>query len=252
MQIRTEGIVIKELRFKETSKILTIYTKDYGKVHAMARGAYRPKSQLIANTQPFSYNEYLFFKGRNFYYINQGDIIDSFYSIRENINRVMYGSYILELIELSTLEEDKNEKLFLLLQKGLTVLSELDEDFLKFIISYELKYISFLGYRPSLDRCVVCNRKSFKSFKFSINKGGIVCSSCFSTEPCCEYMDIIMYKAMKALLYTPLDKVSSIKIPKDTMFKLHEIMVKYILNRIERKGFNSLNMLKSMKNNGGV
>ena len=103
MQTRTEGIVIKELRFKETSKILTLYTKDYGKIHAMARGAYKPKSQLIANTQPFSYNEYYLFKGRNFYYINQADIIDSFYDIRENISRVMYGSYLLELIELSTL-----------------------------------------------------------------------------------------------------------------------------------------------------
>ena len=252
MQTKTEGIVIKELRFKETSKILTIYTKDYGKIHAMARGAYKPKSQLIANTQSFSHNEYHFFKGRNFYYINQADIIDSFYSIRENINRVMYGSYLLELIELSTLEEDKNEKLFLLLQKGLTVLSKLDEDFLKFILSYELKYISFLGYRPSLDRCVACNRKSFKNLKFSIDRGGIVCPRCFSTEPYCEYMDITMYKAMKSLLYTPLDKVYSIKVPKDTTFKLHEIMVKYILTKIERNRFNSLNMLKSMKNNGGV
>ena len=218
----------------------------------MARGAYKPKSQLIANTQPFSYNDYYFFKGKNFYYINQADIIDSFYSIRENINRVMYGSYMLELVDLSTLEEEKNEKLFLLLRKGLMVLSELDKDFIKFILSYELKYISFLGYKPYLDRCVVCGRIKLSEFKFSIEQGGIICPNCFPTEPFCENMDLIMYKAMKTLLYTPLDKVSFVKIPKDAMFKLHEIMVEYILNKIDRKGFNSLNMLKSMKNNGGV
>lgn len=56
---------------------------------------------------------------------------------------------------------------------------------------------------------------------------------------------------MRTLLYTPLDKLSSIKIPKDTTFKLHEIMVKYILSKIERNQFNSLNILKSMNDNGG-
>ena len=252
MLTKTEGIVIKEFRFKETSKILTIFTKKHGKVHAMARGAYKPKSQLIANTQPFSYNDYYFFKGRNFYYINQADIIDSFYPIRENMNRVMYGSYLLELVDLSILEEEENQKLFLLLRKGLMVLSRLNKDFLKFILAYELKYISFLGYKPYLDRCVVCGRREFDNFKFSIEHGGIICSNCFSLESLCKNMDMDMYKAMRTLLYTPLDKVSCIKMPKDATFKLHEIMVEYILNKIDRKEFNSLNMLKSMKDNGGV
>ena len=97
--LRTEGIVLKEMRYKDTSKILSIYTKKYGKITAMARGAYRPKSKIIANTQLFSYNEYQLYKGRNFYYINQADIIDSFYDIRERIERVVYGQYMLELIE---------------------------------------------------------------------------------------------------------------------------------------------------------
>ncbi|NLW21979.1 MAG: DNA repair protein RecO [Tissierellia bacterium] len=250
MGIKTEGIVIKEFRFKETSKILTIYTKKYGKVNAMARGAYRPKSQLIATTQPFSYNEYHFFKGKNFYYINQADIMDPFYPIRENINRMMYGSYMLELVDLSTLEEEENDKLFQLLLKGLKVLCTLDRDFVKFILSFELKFISFLGYKPHLESCVVCNRKKFS--KFSINRGGIICSDCSTMEYDCKNMDIAMYKAMKYLLYTPLDNIFAIKIPKDTTFKLHDIMVKYILSRIERKQFNSLNMIKAMKGIGGV
>ncbi|MBZ2175724.1 DNA repair protein RecO [Schnuerera sp. xch1] len=251
MYTKTEGIVLKELRFKETSKILTILTKKHGKIHAMARGAYRPKSQLISNTQPFSYNSYYFFKGRNFYYINQADIIDSFYSIRENINRVMYGSYLLELTEVSTLEGEENEKLFLLLKKGLTVLSSLQKDFIKFILAYEIKYISFLGYKPFLEGCVICGNKDLKHFKFSINQGGIVCSNCAPIEPYCENMDFKMHKAIERLLYTSLDRLSTIKIPVDTMFKLHKIMVKYILNKIERNQFNSLNMLESMRNNDG-
>ncbi len=247
MITKTEGIVLKEFRFKETSKILTLYTLKHGKIQAMARGAYRPKSQLIANTQTFSYNEYQLYKGKNFYYINQGDIIDSFYSIRENIDRLMYGSYLLELMDLSTMEEERNEKLFFLLLKGLSVLSKLDRGFVKFILAYELKFISFLGYKPLLDRCVNCGSKDLSIIKFSIEKGGIVCKNCFRQDNFCENMDLNMYKAMKSLLYTPLDEIMYLKIPECTMFKLHAIMEKYILNKIDRKRFNSLIMLKAMK-----
>jgi DNA repair protein RecO (recombination protein O) len=251
MHTRTEGIVLKEMRFKETSKILTIYSRKHGKIHAMARGAYRPKSQLIANTQHFSYNDYYLYKGRNFYYINQAEIIDSFYSIRENLNRLMYGSYLLELMETSNLDEEANEKLFLLLKKGLMILSQLDRDFLKFILAYELKYISFLGYKPFLDRCVNCGNEDFTKIGFNVELGGIVCNECLS-RGYSEYMDGNMYGAMRALLYTPLDKLHSLKIPKDTLFKLHEIMVKYILNKIDRREFKTLNMIKSMRENGGI
>jgi len=252
MHTRTEGIVLKEMRFRETSKILTVYSRKHGKIHVMARGAYRPKSQLIANTQHFSYNNYYLYKGKNLYYINQAEIIDSFYPIRENINRVMYGSYLLELIEVSTLEEEAHEKLFLLLKKGLMVLSQLDKDFLKFILAYELKYISFLGYRPALDKCVNCGKTDFKNIAFNIELGGIVCHNCRTLVNYSEYIDAEMYKSIAILLYTPLDKLDELKIPKDTLFKLHEIMVKYILNKIDRKEFRTLNILKSMKENGGI
>lgn len=248
MQRKIEGIVIKEIRYKDTSKILTIYTRNSGKVSAMAKGAYKAKSKLMAGTQLFSHNEYQLNQGRNFYYVNQADIVESFYSIRENINRMMYGSYILELIDLSTMAEEDNENLFLLLEKGLTVLSKLDEKFLEFILAYELKYISFLGYRPVLDRCTVCSKSNFTKFKFSIGQGGIICSECYFRESYCEYMDLNMYRAMRTLLYKPLDEIHLLEFPKGTTFKLHEIMVKYILDKIDRKRFNSLKMLKTMEN----
>ncbi|NLJ78102.1 MAG: DNA repair protein RecO [Tissierellia bacterium] len=252
METRVRGIVTREMRFKETSKILTLYTQDLGRISVMARGAYNPKSDLIANTQIFSHNAYRLHKGRSFYYINQADVVDSFYSIREDMDRMLYGSYMLELINISTVEEDRNEKLYFLLLKGLRVLSDAKEDFLKLIISYELKYISFLGYRPSLNTCILCNERNPKIIGFSIARGGVICSECRGMESHCEFMDIGLWKAMNSLLYTPLDEVFPIDISEDTMFKLHTIMVKYILDRIERKQFNSLSILDAIKRNGGI
>lgn len=252
MLVKSEGIVLKEIRFKDTSKILTIFSRRFGKINAIAKGAYRPKSRLTGCTQVFTYSDFTFFKGRNFYHINQGDIIDSFYDLRENMYRLMYGSYLLELIEYSIVEEESNERLFSLLIKGLDVLSKLDKDFLKFVIAFELKYISFLGYRPYLDKCVVCGNANSKKIKFSYRQGGVICSKCFHTDPYSRTITREMARFFIKLLYSPLDKLDSIKIPKDVMSNLHEIMTKYILINIEKENFNSLNLIDTIKKNGGI
>lgn len=250
MYKKIEGIILKELRFKETSKILTILTPHQGKISAIARGAYRPKSQIVGTTQPFSYNRFVLFKGKNFYYISQIDPIESYYSIRENMNRLLYGSYMLELVDSSILEGEENAKIFLLLKKGLKVLSNTEKDFAKFIAAYEMKFISFLGYKPLLDRCVVCGEKNIDDPGFSIINGGITCSRCSPMVKDTIHLDQATYQAIKSLMYIPLDQLDNLKISNKLASKIHDIMVKYILHNIDRKTFNSLDILRSMKNGG--
>lgn len=245
--LRTEGIVLKEMRYKDTSKILSIYTKKYGKITAMARGAYRPKSKIIANTQPFSYNEYQLYKGRNFYYINQADIIDSFYDIRERIERVVYGQYMLELIEKSMEEGQENPKLFMLLLKGLKILSNMDGDYLKFIIAYELKFISFLGYRPFLNRCVLCGNEDINNIRYSPKEGGIICYKCFSLDSSSIYLNDSLYKGINELLYIPLDKIHRVQLSAENLKRIHEIIVEHILYNIDRNKLNTLNFIQALE-----
>lgn len=244
--LRTEGIVLNEIRFRDTSKILNIYTKKFGKINVMAKGAYNPKSKLIAHTQPFSYSEYRLQRGRSFYYINEASVIDSFYSIREEMERVIYGFYILELINKATPEEEANEVLFLLLEKSLSILSNLKDGFLKFIIAFELKFMSFLGYRPYIEQCVCCNKNKFSHIKFSISRGGIICEDCFSNDPRAKTLDKLMYEGMIRLLYAPLDNLDNIDIKRDVLIKIQRILEDYILFNIDRKEFNSLNILKTI------
>ncbi|MBU5293999.1 DNA repair protein RecO [Anaerosalibacter bizertensis] len=252
MLVKSEGIVLREVKFEETNKILTIFSRKYGKITAMAKGALRPRSPLIASSQVFSYSDYNFYKGKSFYHVNQGDIIDSFYPIREDMNRLLYGAYLLELVDSSTVEEVPSEKLFELLKKGLKVLSSLNKDFLKFIIGFEIKYISFLGYRPYLNKCVLCGEDINDTLKFSISHGGVICERCFKLDPGSKKMDKRMLNYLKQLLYTSLDELDNIKIPKDVMIKIQDIMVKYILTNIEKNKFNSLDFMESIKKNGGL
>ena len=244
--LKTEAIVLSEIRYKDTSKILNIYTKKYGRISVMAQGAYKPKSILIASTQSFSRSEMCLQKNREFYYINQADLIDSYYDIRENMERMFYGYYLLELINKSTPLEEENEKLFLLLEKGLKSLENLNEDYLKFILSYELKFISFLGYRPNMSNCVICSNDENYNIRFSIVEGGVICNNCFDKDRESIYLDNEMYKGYNSLLFTPLDKLQDVAISIETVKSLHKIIVDYILYNIDRSEFKSLDLLHSI------
>ena len=247
---KVEGIVVKEMKYKDNSKILTIFTKELGKITIMARGACNPKSRLISNTELFFHNNYELYKGKTFYYINDTDTINSFYSIREDIDRLMYGSYFLELIDLGLIDEAKNETIFKLLLKGLEVLSEKKDNFSRFVLAYEMKFISFLGYRPNFRACVSCDSTKSSRWRFSIREGGIVCENCFHIDKSAIYIkeEDIIY--LLDILFTPFDKLEEIKISEDNAYKLHRIMVKYILEKLERTKFNSLEMYNMMSFEG--
>lgn len=244
---KTEGIILSELRYRDTSKILTIYTRELGKISVMAKGAYRPKSKLLASTQPFSYNEFQFSKGKNFYYINQIDIIDTFYNIRNKMERLVIGFFILELLDKSMIEEEENEKIFLLALKSLKVLTDLDGGYLKFLTSYELKYISFLGYRPEMKACVNCSNKD-NNMRFSKSQGGLLCSDCYQLDIQAKYISSTEIGIMQRLLFTSLDMLEEIRVNSKELWKIHDLLMEYILYNIDIRELKSLKLLKSCSN----
>ena len=133
MHIKTQGIVLRQTSFKDTDKILTIFCRENGKINAMAKGAKRTKSPIMGSTQMFCYSDFVLFKGRNFYHINQGEVLNSFYSLREDLFKLAYGSYILEIVEAGITEGESNETIFLLVLKTLKTLSLMEGDFLKLL-----------------------------------------------------------------------------------------------------------------------
>lgn len=240
------GIVINEVKFSDSSKILNIYTKEMGKVTVMAKGARRPKSKLIAYSQVFSQCEYELHKGRSWYYINEASMINSFYNIRENLERTSIGFYMLELVNKSTPDLEKSENIYSLLEKSLLVLEDLDDNYLEFTVAFQLKLISFLGYRPHLDSCVICSSELADAYRFSIANSGMLCRECFKQDFQAEKLDQESYLAMIKLLYVKLDELDSISVDRDILKRLQRLVEQYIMHSLDRDYFNSLDMLKTV------
>lgn len=244
--IQTKGIVLNEMRFQDTSKILNIYTKELGKINIMAKGAYKPKSKILAQTQPFASSDFEIYKGRSWYYIKEAELLNSYYNIREQIERMSVGFYILELVNKSVPEESKHENIYLLLEKTLETLSNLNSKYLELLLAFEIKYISFLGYRPSLCQCSNCGKTEYKSFRFSIALGGLLCSDCYFQDTKSLSIDKNDVINLNNLLYVKLDSIYEMEINRNDLIRLQNLMEQYILYCIDRKRLDSAEMLRSI------
>lgn len=167
--IKTSGIVLSGIKFKESSKILTVYTRELGKIKVLGQGVMKPKSKGIASTEVFAHSEFDLKKGRNFYYINGVYLIDSYHNIRNNMDTLFLGFYILELMDKTIHEEEYNPVLFDLLNKALFAIKN-GADPLLIAVAFQLKFVSFMGYRPQLEGCSLCGRKHSSNWRFSSKK----------------------------------------------------------------------------------
>ena len=94
MQSQLEGIVIRTMPYGENNKIVTLFTREAGKITCMARGAKKPASRLAAITQPFTHGTYSIYKGKGMGTLQAGDQLESLRHIREDIMSTAYASYI--------------------------------------------------------------------------------------------------------------------------------------------------------------
>ncbi|SHH26245.1 DNA replication and repair protein RecO [Anaerosphaera aminiphila DSM 21120] len=223
-----EIIVLSEQKYKETSKILRVFTRELGKVSILAKGALSAKSPLTSTTQIFTNSTVKLIKGKSFYYIEHSKLLNSNFEIRSNYENLIMGSFILELVDKTFLEGETNEKVFELLKKMLLLISK-KEDVMPLVMAFELKYMSFLGYRPKIREC--------KNSVFSVLDGGIIEKPTEYQEKCYKLSDKDIYYLNK-LLYTSLDELEEENFTE--LSNLQNIILEYIKYNLEISEFNSL------------
>ena len=181
MILKTKGVVIKAVNFGEADKIITILTEEYGKIQALAKGARKTKNKLMAGTQLFCFSEFLLYKGRTWYYINQIEVINSFFRLKNDLERLSSGTYIIQLISELTQPEQASARLFKLVIEVLSILSDSNSDVRLIVRALELKIMGLSGFKPVLDMCANCGKKDEFTI-FSAGAGGVVCIVCSKND----------------------------------------------------------------------
>ena len=255
---QTEGIIIRQTKLGEFDKIVTMYTPEYGKLKAVAKGACRPKSKLGGNIEPLTHSLMLLAKGRNLDIVTQSQTVNGFLPLKSDLWRMACGLYISELVDYFTVEGGENRPLFDLLIDTLQQLSEPDssDTALRY---FELHLLACLGYRPQLRRCVDCDSplKPAVNF-FSPSKGGLSCTHCNSEENrhyeqtesiSAEPSFPVSVEALKVLrLWQGCDYATArrVKVRPELSAELERVLCDYIRYILQRE-LKSLSWLKEIK-----
>ncbi len=219
---KTEGIVLRTSDYGEGNKILSVYTKEMGKVGMMAQGARKTKSRFAAVSQPFTHAFFLFHIGSGLASLNQADLIQTFPKIRGDLHRTAYASYILELTDRMSEERQKNGGLYQLLLNSLNQLED-EKDSEMICRIYELKLLSMHGYKPILDTCASCGKGQSPWF-FSIREGGLLCESCRRKDPHAMLLLDGVARILSIVQNLDVSQLGKITVKRETKQQLQKIM----------------------------
>lgn len=181
---KTEAVVLRALNFRDTSKIVTFYTKRYGKMSAIAKGARNPKSKFGSLLQPLNYLQIVFYRreNRQLQTVSSTEFVKYFKSLTNEVDRFSISMSLIEIINRVMHDEEENEIVFDLLVDSLSALDNGDSSPRNTFAHFGLNLAKGLGFAPNFTNCLVCKRpidlESEKKVYYVIEKGGPVCEKC--------------------------------------------------------------------------
>jgi len=227
---KTEAIVLGQRDFGEADKIITLYTKEFGKLRAVAKGVRRVKSKFGSSTELFSHNDLMLYMQpkRDLYIITGSNIIRTHKELRENFDSFVTGSYVAELVDKLTEPEERNRHLFSLILETFHQIPKQDRDTI--IAIFVTKFLANAGYKLDLEKCVFCEKpiSPIQGKKLSVQQGGVLCSKCQSRD--LQAMDVsslaLMY--LKKFETVNLAEVGKIDIETSIRNELKRIVYFYL------------------------
>lgn len=252
MQIKTQGMVLKQRNIGENDRIITILSKELGLIEATARNVKATRSSIGGFVQILSYNDFCLFKGKSGYIVNSAETINTFYDLRLDVIKLSLAGYFCELTAyLCSAGDDNSESYLRLLLNTLHYLQteKREAPLLKCI--FELRSMSIAGFMPNLVCCNVCATYEDENMLFMPVDGTLICVDCYSQ---CEsdFVKTIKYavnssvlSAMRFIIFSEIKKLFLFRVTGNSLQQLGFITENYTLLHTEAR-FNSLEMYNSL------
>ena len=243
--VKTKGIIIREVNTGEADKIVTIFSKNFGKLTGSVKGARRPKSKFVAGAQFLCYSDFVLFKGKDMYSINSCDVIESFYEIRNDIVKLTYAAHTVDIILEVVQENQPAQRVLQLLLNTMHMLCKTDKSPELVIRIFEIRLMAILGYAPNVSGCMSCGREDVERGSFSFKMCGVLCSSCKMLDKLSQDISTGTYKALNHIIYAKLAELYSFNLSDTVLAELGRITKRYLRDRLERD-FTKLDFLKEL------
>ena len=219
---KVKGIVLSETLYSESSKILNVITLEHGKIGIISKGCRNIKSKLRSVSAKLVYGYF------NIYYKEDGlstlisvDVINDFNDIKTDLTKIGFSMYLLDLTN-QVLKESEDDEIFNLLEASLIKINDgFDASIITNIV--ELKYLSFLGVLPVLDRCSICGSDK-EIVTISGTDGGYICKSCYTNQFITDEKTI---KLLRMFYYVDINKIKEFNILDRNKKEINDFLESY-------------------------
>ncbi len=248
--IKTNGLVIREIAYGESDKILTILTPELGKLSVYCKGVRSIKSHRIAATQLFCYDELTLSVKGDKYTLGEACLIENFFDIRGDISKFALAQYFADLLcEVATENEDQSELLSLALNALYILSTDKPTKLIKSV--FELRVLCAIGLTPDLSACDACG-KSAREYYLDPIGGTVRCSDCLMNASVGDggshayiFLSPYVLRAMLYIINANKKRIFAFSAEDALLSELETVCEKYTLSQIGR-GFDSLNFYKSL------
>lgn len=243
MYIKTDGIVLRETEYKERDKILTVLTRDLGKITVKARGVRSQRSKLKAGCQILAFSEFTLTDYQGKYLVSEVSVKEMFTELRQDIELLYLAAYFVQVADAVAQEEDPVPELLSLLLNSLYAIGKLQkrQELVKAV--FELRLMSISGFLPDLRGCAVCGRTD--PDRFNITEGLLQCSACTSIDGIRMPLTAGTLAAMRYIVSADPKRLFSFQLSDESLRELGDITESYLSTRLER-GFHTLDLYKSL------
>lgn len=245
MYLTIQGLVLRVTAYNDTDALLTLLSRDHGKLTVKARGLRRKNSPLTAPCQLLAFGEFTLFEYRGMYTINEAHAIELFQGLRRDLQKLSLGTYFAQVAEVISQEDLPNPELQSLVLNCLFALSKLNapEDQVKAV--FELRSACLAGYTPDIYGCHRCGNTL--ADRFDISAGCLECSTCRSTESGGIRMPVSpgVLEAMRYICFCDAKRLFAFQTSGETLESLAQVSESYLTTQLER-GFSTLDFYKSL------
>ncbi len=260
--IEVNGLVIREVKYGESDKILTLLTAENGLITISGKGLTSLKNRYAASSQIFSYNTYQLRKRKDYYYIADAFLIDNFINIRYDIERLSVANYVCDVAYDLALEGVGDEELVSLVLNTLYALANnTDMPLTQIKGAFEFRAAVIEGFMPDLSDCGICHGEIFGDCSLDVMNGRLVCRKCrgilentpeyIADESSAKIMIRVSPTVLAALRFiegSSSKRFLSFAIDKTELGLFEVVCERYLLNHLEH-GFASLEYYKKIKIN---
>ncbi len=246
MYLTIQGLVLRVTAYNDNDALLTVLSRDQGKLTLKARALRRKNSPLTAPCQLLAYGEFTVFEYRGMYTINEARSLELFQPLRKDLQKLSLATYFAQVVELISQEDMPNPDLLSLLLNSLYALSKLDLPEIMIKSAFELRCICLAGYTPDLSGCHRCG--STTSDRFDISEGYLECSTCRHPGEGGIHMPVNpgVLDTMRYICACESKRLFSFSAGEITLEMLSQISESYLSTQLER-GFSSLDFYKSLQ-----